>query len=367
MIRRTVVMAVALTVVAIAVGGAYLIWPTEKSPLRVTAHFDNAVGLYEGNTVAVLGMPVGRVLSIKPGGDHVNVELEIDPGIDLPAGVQAVTVGTSILTDRHVELTPPYDGGPKLAHGDVLSIESTRTPIEFDRVLKMVDTLGTAMGGDGHGGGPLADITAATSDITSTSGQQIKTALASLSDALRSGADGGAATKANIDTVVTELSRLTDAAARNEGQVREFGTYVRQVSDILAENNVGGGDTGRKLNELLGQINGLLDTNEDHLKATVGSTARMSRALVDYRRELAEVFDVAPLAIDNVSNAIDMDNGMLRVGAHFDSVFFDSSMTKEVCNILGLRQLGCRTGTITDLGPDFGVTSVLEGMTRLAE
>lgn len=72
----------------------------------------------------------------------------------------------------------------------MLSIESTRTPIEFDRVLKMVDTLGTAMGGDGHGGGPLADITAATSDITSTSGQQIKTALASLSDALRSGADG---------------------------------------------------------------------------------------------------------------------------------------------------------------------------------
>lgn len=64
---------------------------------------------------------------------------------------------------------------------------------------------------------------------------------------------------------------------------------------------------------------------------------------------------------------MDTDNGMLRVAAHFDSVFFDSSMTKEVCNILGLRQLGCRTGTIRDLGPDFGVTSVLEAMTRLGQ
>lgn len=76
---------------------------------------------------------------------------------------------------------------------------------------------------------------------------------------------------------------------------------------------------------------------------------------------------MAPLAIDNASAAIDMQNGMLRVGAHFDNVFFDSSMTKEVCNILGLRQLGCRTGSIRDLGPDFGVTSVLDAMTKLGE
>jgi phospholipid/cholesterol/gamma-HCH transport system substrate-binding protein len=367
MITRAAVTAAVLSVIAVAVGGAHLIWPEQHQPLTVTAHFDNAVGLYAGNTVAVLGMPVGRVASIEPGGDHVNVVLEIDPGVDIPADVQAVTVGTSILTDRHVELTPPYTDGPTLRSGDVLGLESTRTPVEFDRVLKMVDKLGSAMSGDGQGNGPLADITTVTAEITSSSGEQIKAALASLADALRTGTDGGAATKANIDTVVTELSRLTDAAAQNEGQVREFGSYVRQVSDILAEHNIGGGDTGRRLNELLSQINDVLDVNGDHLTATVGSTARLSRALVDYRRELAEVFDVAPLAIDNVSNAIDSDNGMLRVGAHFDSVFFDSSMTKEVCNILGLRQLGCRTGTITDLGPDFGVTSVLEAMSRWAE
>lgn len=364
---RTVVTAAVLAVVAVAVGGAYLIWPQRSEPLRITAHFDNVIGLYEGNTVAVLGMPVGRVTSIESAGDHVNVGLEIDPGVDIPADVQAVTVGTSILTDRHVELTPPYAGGPKLESGAVLGLESTRTPIEFDRVLKMVDKLGSAMSGDGRGNGPLAEITDVTADITSRSGRQIKDALTSLSEALRTGEDGGAATKANIETIVTELSRLTDAAARNETQVREFGSYVRQVSDIMAEHNVGGGESGRRLNELLTEINRLLDANGDKLTATVGSTARLSRALVDYRRELAEVFDVAPLAIDNVSNAIDSDNGMLRVGAHFDSVFFDSSMTKEVCNILGLRQLGCRTGTMSDLGPDFGVTSVLEAMTRWAE
>lgn len=366
MTRRPLLVVLVVTAVALLVGGAYLLRPTAQDhPQTITAQFDNAVGLYTGNTVAILGMPVGQVTSITPRGTHIDVGLEINPGIQVPANVSAVTVGTSILTDRHVELTPPYTGGATLPDGAVLTLASTRTPIEFDRVLKMVDKLGSALGGDGAGGGPVADILSATSAITSGSGEQIKAALGKLSEALRTGADGGAATKADIASIVTNLSALTDGAARNETQLREFGSYVRQLSDILAQEGVGRGDTGRRLNEVLTELNDILGSNGDNVKATLGSSAALTKALVDYRRELAEVFDVAPLAVDNVANAIDSDNGMLRVGAHFDSVFFDSSMTKEVCNILGLRQLGCRTGSIRDLGPDFGVTSVLEGMTRL--
>ncbi|MGV0741320.1 MCE family protein [Mycolicibacterium sp. XJ870] len=365
--RRTILTAVVAVVVSAVVGGAYLVRPTAESGQQIIAQFDNAVGLYAGNTVAILGMPVGRVSSITPRGEYVQVALEIDPGVQIPAEVTAVTVGTSILTDRHVELTPPYTAGPTLPDGAVLNRDSTRTPIEFDRVLKMVDKLGVAMGGDGTGAGPLADILSATSAITSTSGEQIKTSLGQLSEALRTGEDGGAATKRNIDTIVTNLSKLVDSAAQNQDQVREFGSYIRQLSDVLAGEGVGRGDTGRQLNEVLDQLNSLISTNGDNIGATLRSSEAFSKALVDYRRELAEVFDVAPLAIDNVSNAIDSDNGMLRVTAHFDSVFFDSSMTKEVCNILGLRQLGCRTGSIRDLGPDFGVTSMLEGLTRLGE
>lgn len=367
MTRRTVLIAALLTAVALVVAGAYVFRPTPAEPLRFTAQFDNAIGLYVGNDVSVLGMPVGRVTAIENRGAHVDVDIEIDPGVDIPAAVTAVTVGTSILTDRHVELTPAYSGGQVLADGAVLDAQSTRTPIEFDRVLAMVDKLGGAMGGDGEGAGPLADLMSATSGITSTSGPEIKAALAGLSDALRTGADGGAATKQNLETILTNLSTLTDGAARNETQVREFGSYVRQLTDLMAAEGVGRGATGTRVNSLLDKLNTLLSDHGDTLKNSLASSGRLTRALVDYRRELAEVFDVAPLAIDNASAAIDMQNGMLRVGAHFDNVFFDSSMTKEVCNILGLRQLGCRTGSIRDLGPDFGVTSVLDAMTKLGE
>lgn len=365
--RALLVVAIVLAALS-AVGAKYVLQPgAGGGPRAIIAQFDNVIGLYPGNTVAVLGMPVGQVTSITPRGGYVEVGLRIDRKVPIAADVMAVTVGTSILTDRHVELTPPYSGGPTLADGAVLGPDRTRTPIEFDKVLAMVDQLGTAMGGDGKGGGPMADILDATTNITATSGPQLKAALGELSAALRAGDDGGNATRENITTIITNLSSLTDAAARNQDVVREFGSDVRRLSDILRQEGVGQGATGGRLNRMLAQLTTMLNRNGDNLGATLGSSESLTKALVDYRRELAEFFDVTPLAMDNVVNTLDTDNGMLRIVAHFDSVFFDSSMTKEVCNILGLRQLGCRTGTIRDLGPDFGVTSVLEALTRLGE
>ncbi|AYF79153.1 MCE family protein [Nocardia yunnanensis] len=359
--RATVILAV---VVALAVT-AHALLSSHNRTRRITAQFDNAIGLYQGNTVAVLGMPVGTVEKITPRGGYVEVLLDVDPAVKLPATVQAVTVGTSILTDRHVELTPAYTGGPTLAEGTVLGLDRTRTPVEFDRVIAMVDKLGTSMRGDGTGGGPLADVLTATSEVAKTSGPQLKSALSALSEAIRTGSDNGDATRQDITTIVTNLGRMVDAANQNQQAITDFGAGVRQLTDLLDQEQLGRGDTGAQLNAVLEQLNALLTAQGGNLKATVASSATFTQALVDYRRQLAEVFDLAPLAVDNVYDAIDQKNGYLRVGAHFDNVFFDSSMTKEVCNILGLRQLGCSTGNLSDMGPDFGITSVLEAMTRM--
>ena len=67
-------------------------------------------------------------------------------------------MSTSVLTDRHIELTPVYRGGPKLRNGDVVGLARTRTPVEFDRTLAMVDKLSLTLSGDGQGHGPLADL-----------------------------------------------------------------------------------------------------------------------------------------------------------------------------------------------------------------
>ena len=357
----------ALAVIALIAAGfaivAFIVIPRAADrPIKVAAQFEDTIGLYEGNSVSVLGMPVGKVTSIVPKDSYVEVKLTIDEGVDIPADVQAVTVSTSILTDRHIELTPPYRSGPKLKNGDVLSLPRTRTPVEFDRTLAMVDKLARALAGDGQGHGPLANLIDVGGAITSGNGPNIKATLDQLSQALRLGADNGARSKRDIQAITANLAELTQAAADNDTAIRQFGSNIRQLSAILADEDLGTGSTGAKINQILAQAASLLENNRDRLKGIVVDSQTFTTALTDNRRELAEFFDVAPLAIDNLYNAIDPHAGSLRGHGFLDKILLDSQLTKEVCNLIGDKQLGCSTGTIRDYGPDFGLTGMLELM-----
>ncbi|ANE78285.1 MULTISPECIES: MCE family protein [Mycobacteriaceae] len=362
MSRRTLVWLTAVIAAALAVATTLITNRAGTQPITVTAHFEDAIGLYEGNTVAVLGMQVGHVDRITTKGDSVEVTLVLDDGVDIPADVQAVTVSTSILTDRHVELTPPYRGGPKLGDGDVIGLGRTRTPVEFDRTLAMIDRLAVALRGNGEGSGPLADLVNVGAQIATDNGEDLKSTLSELSSALRLETDHGARTKENINTIATSLDILTQSAAENEQTIREFGSNVHQLSDILADESLGTGTTGSKINQILMQVASVLESRRDGLKTTAADSRAITQALVDYQREVAEFFNLAPMTLDNVWNAIDVDNGAVRLHALADKILFDSQLSKEMCNLIGLKQLGCATGTLRDYGPDFGLTGMLELM-----
>ncbi|MCX4091761.1 MCE family protein [Nocardia sp. alder85J] len=325
----------------------------------VIAQFDNGKGLYTGNKVSVLGMPVGKVTAIHPHGTGVDVTMSVDAAVRIPADVQAVTVSDSLLTDRHIELTPPYRGGPTLPDRAVLDGAHTKTPVEFESLLAMADKLSTSLGGDGKGGGPVADLLTAGANATAGNGADLRDALSALAQALQLGPDNGAATRAAITTGVTDLDELTAAAARNDRTLRDFGSGVHQLSDLLAEENFGAGDTGSQLNRIITQVGELLQQNRGAVAGLVGNSATMTKSMADYQSSLAEFLDVFPLVTDNTYNAIDHDVGALRASVDLNRVLLDGQMVKEICNLLGLKELGCATGSMKDMGPDFGLTTIL--------
>ncbi len=113
--NKLLALCVAGAVLVAAVAGAgWWFLKDRTNTITVTAQFDSAAGLYEGNTVAVLGMQVGRVIKITPKGNYVEVEFTVDKDVSVPADAQAVTISNSILTDRQIELTPavPRRGDP---------------------------------------------------------------------------------------------------------------------------------------------------------------------------------------------------------------------------------------------------------------
>lgn len=354
-----------LLVGALAVGS--WLYHARSSSLTIIAKFEAAPGLYVDNKVSILGMPVGKITKITLRGSYVDVEFTVSQEVKVPAGVQAVAVSTSILTDRHIELTPVYSGGPALGSGDVIGLDRTRIPVEFDRVLAMVDRLTKSLHGDGNGRGPIADILGIGADTVSGNGKSIKSALDELSKALQLSSDGGATTRDQLTTIITNMSSLADAAAKNDANIRQFGSSVHQMSRLLADEELGTGTTGKMLNEILEQAGSLMEKNRSAIKGITANGNTTLQALYDRRREVAEGFDNLPLLLDNLYNIVDPVNHVARAHLLTDKVIFDSQMGKEICNLMGLRQLGCSTGTLQDYGPDFGLTYVLDGLSAMGQ
>jgi virulence factor Mce-like protein len=367
---RTKMLAVGAVALVAAVAVAAVGWSLAKDRLdtvTITAQFDSSAGLYEDNTVAVLGMPVGKVTKITPKGGYVEVEFTVDKDVKVPADAQAVTISNSILTDRQIELTPPYRGGPTLANGDTIGLNRTKTPVEFARVLDVLDKLSVSLRGDGQGNGPVADLVNASAAIADGNGQKMKDSLGELSEALRLSADGGAVTRDQLTTIIRNVSSLLEAAAANDATLREFGSNVNVLSQVLADEDLGSGTTGKKLNEVLVQTGEVLEANRDAIKDIVNNANTVSGTTVNHQRDLAEFLDLAPMTLDNLYNIIDQRNGAVRVKVLTDRVLFDTQTMKEVCNMMGLRQLGCSTGTLQDFGPDYGLTYMLDGLAAMGQ
>ena len=178
-------------------------------------------------------------------------------------------MSTSILTDRQIELTPPYRGGPVLENHDTIGLTRTKTPVEFSRVLGVLDRVSKSLEGDGHGGGPIADVLNGGADVVNGNGARIKQALDELSRALRLSSDGGAASREQITAIIKNVSSLFDAAAANDAKLREFASTIHQLSQILADEDIGSGSTGKKLEQLIQRAGDLLDANRDTIRKAI--------------------------------------------------------------------------------------------------
>lgn len=134
-----VVVAVIMGLVVAITGKQY--YDSNNAPLAVCGDFRDALGLYPGNKVNVLGVQVGNIISIDPATDHVTVHMTVDRKVTLPADLAAITVTNSIVTDRHVELSP-YKGGGTFDYRHCIPLARTKTPVGFTEDLRAMTKFG---------------------------------------------------------------------------------------------------------------------------------------------------------------------------------------------------------------------------------
>src|SRR5690242_18394202 len=87
---------VALTCVLVLIAAIAVWWVFfGASSRRISAYFDQAIGVYAGSKVDVLGVPVGSIDAVVPMGTQVRVDMSVDRSVSIPANADAVVVAPS--------------------------------------------------------------------------------------------------------------------------------------------------------------------------------------------------------------------------------------------------------------------------------
>ncbi|WP_405136877.1 MCE family protein [Nocardia sp. NBC_01388] len=164
--RGRAVLAIGVAVVVIATVAAGVTWAStvRDSAQDVCAEFTDTVGLYKGNSVTMLGVDVGTVSKIESLGDRMRVTMKVGDKVKLPADIQAVTMSSSIVTDRHVELTKPYTGGARFDTAKCIPLDHTKTPIGISEALDSIGKLAGDLTGPGEANDTLINDTLTAAD-----------------------------------------------------------------------------------------------------------------------------------------------------------------------------------------------------------
>lgn len=340
-VYRTVAMCCVLGLV-VTVG---LWWALSGSPgPRFTAFFDRTVGLYEGSDVRVLGVEVGKIDEVHPVGKRVRVGLSLNKGVRVPAEAKAVLVAPSLVSDRYVQLTPAYGGGNTMDDGTVIPQERTATPVELDQLAKSANKLTTTLGPNGaNSDGALSKLLDTGAANLDGNGKRFGKTLNRLGEASRTLANS----QGDMFGTVDNLNTFTKTLAESDSQVRRFTTQLADVSEFLAGERQ---NLGAAVNELAGaldQVNTFVDGNREKLKSNVDKLSSVSKVLVDQRAALAEILDVAPTAISNLTNTYNAASRSIDVRPQINELEYPPALM--VCKLIEQSQPRQVPKTLTDV------------------
>jgi len=297
--RRATTILVALA--AVAGLGAWLVWPA--SGTRIEARFASTVGLYPGSSVQVLGVPVGHVTRVTPDGADVRVEMELDPGQKVAASTAAVIVAPTLVSDRYVQLTAPYQrGDAAIAAGAVIPLERTAVPVEIDQLYKSISSVSDALGPNGanrHGAfSKMLEVAAANLGGNGRGLNQMIREFGKASATL-------AGTGHDFFATVTNLGSFNKMLRANDTQIGTVNKRFADVSAYLAADRRDMGAAVTELGQALAVVQGFIKDNRGHLASSVRKLIAPTRVLTREKDSLDQAVKVIPLALQNFLNAYD--------------------------------------------------------------
>ncbi|MQA60396.1 MAG: MCE family protein [Actinophytocola sp.] len=274
----------------------------------VTAYFPTAIGLYEDNSVRIRGVEMGSVAAVEPEGHRVKITLQFDRTVPIPADAHAVLVAPSLVSDRYIQFTPAYSGGPVLEDGAIIDQDRTAVPLEVDDLYRTLIEVSDTLGPNGaNKDGSLSRLLDTLAKNFKDNGKALNATITKLGKAQGTLADG----KDDLFSTVTNLAKFSKTLAASDVDVAEFQQRLADVSGFLASERENLSKTVEVLGSTLGKVRAFIDDNKGRLRSNVDKLASVTKVLVDQRAAIAEIFDVGPVALGNVINSYNGATGAI--------------------------------------------------------
>ncbi|MDF3285508.1 MCE family protein [Gordonia sp. N1V] len=332
-------------VAMIVVAGVTAMYIARSGATRLSVDFRNSAGLYVGDRVMILGVPVGKVDKITPGAGAVSVDVTLDKGYAVPAQAQAAIIAPTLVSGRYVQLAPAYTGGPQMADGGSIPIDRTATPVEFDEIKQQLVQLSDDLGPSNQDQqGSLNRFLNASASTVRGNGTLLREALTQLSKATTTLNDGGN----DLFATVRNLSTVTSSLAESDQQIGAFTTQLAGFSEVLSDNRTQLDSLLTSLNTTFDQVKTFLDTNRAALVGDVGKANTITGLLVNRMDTLAEILHGLPTALSDFYNIYDPKANSLTGALGIPDIPDPRSLICALLTTVNAPADQCRT-TITQL------------------
>jgi phospholipid/cholesterol/gamma-HCH transport system substrate-binding protein len=301
---RNVRISLAVVLVLILLSGVVAITRSAARIGRthIAAYFDNSNGLFAGDEVRILGVPVGKIDRIEPQPEHVKITFWVDDRYKVPADVKAAILSPQLITSRAIQLTPAYTGGPALSNDASIPQSRTAVPVEWDDLREQLQKLTTTLQPTQPGGvstlGAFVDTAA---DNLRGQGANIRDTIIKLSQAFSVLGDHSN----DIFGTINHLSVLVTALQDSTTVLRQLNRNLDAVTALLADDPNQVGQAINDLNTAAGDVASFVAENREALGNTSDKLASISKALVDSLGDIKQTLHIAPTAFQNLANIYD--------------------------------------------------------------
>ncbi|MGO4445214.1 MCE family protein [Mycobacterium sp. 2YAF39] len=280
------------------IGGVFVIWPRVTS-YRVVAYFPSAAGIYPGDEVRIIGVPIGSIESITPQADSVKITMSVKDDVKVPADARAVIMAPNLVAARFVQLTPVFKEGAAMKDGGSIGLDRTAVPVEWDDVKTELTRLSQQLGpAAGQVQGPLSEFVNQAADTFDGNGNSFRQAVRELSQTAGRLGDSSA----DLFGTVKNLQVLVDALSKSNEQIVQFSGHLSSVSQVLADSAEGLDDTLGSLNQALSDVRGFLDENNEVLIGNIERLTDFTSILTNQTDDVEQILHVLPNAMANFYN-----------------------------------------------------------------